>query len=58
MEALPPPGLAPDIAALISLDSYADGRAGAVRIHRAAGEMRQFRCSPRFNVTSMLSGYP
>ena len=46
MEALPPPGLAPDIAALISLDSYPAGRAGAVRIHRAAGVMRQFPGAP------------
>jgi hypothetical protein len=37
---LPPqPGLAPAMAALIWLDSYP---AGAVRIHRAAGVMRQF----------------
>jgi hypothetical protein len=53
----PPPGLTPVIAALISLDSYPAGRAGAVRIHRAAGVMRQFP-EPRFNVTSMLPGYP
>jgi hypothetical protein len=42
----PPPGLTPDIAALISLDSYPAGRAGAVRIHRAAGVMRQSRGAP------------
>jgi hypothetical protein len=42
----PPPGLTPDIAALISLDSYPAGRAGTVRIHRAAGVMRQSRGAP------------
>ena len=55
-EALPPPGLTPDIAALISPDSYPVGRAGAVRIHRAADVMRQFPGASRFNVTSMLPG--
>jgi hypothetical protein len=38
-EAPPPSGPIRDIAALISLDSYP---AGVVRIHRAAGVMRQF----------------
>jgi hypothetical protein len=55
---LPPPGLTPDIAALIWLDSYPSGRAGvgedpAYRRRNAAVPR-----SPRFNVTSMLSGYP
>ena len=55
--ALPaPPGLIPDIAALISPDSYPAGPAGAVRIQRAADVMRQFPGASRFNVTSMLSG--
>ncbi len=43
---LPPPGLTQDIAALIWLDSYPAGRAGAVRIQCAAGIMRQFPESP------------
>ena len=59
MEAVPPPrGLTPDTAALISPDSYPAGPAGAVRIQRAADVMRQFPGASRFNVTSMLSGYP
>jgi ABC-type nitrate/sulfonate/bicarbonate transport system substrate-binding protein len=59
MEALPPPpGLTPDIAALIAPDSYPVGPAGAVRIQRVADVMRQFPGAPRFSVTSMLSGYP
>jgi hypothetical protein len=46
MGTLPPPGLAPDMAALISLDSYPAGRTGAVRIRRAAGVRQQFRGAP------------
>ena len=46
MGTLPPPGRAPGRAALISLDNYPVGRAGAVRIHRAAGVMRQFPGEP------------
>jgi len=40
---LPPPGLTSDMAALIWLDSYP---AGVVRIHSAAGVMRQFPDPP------------
>ncbi len=56
MEALPPPGLTPDIAVLISLDSYPAGPAVAVGIQRVADVMRQFPGASRVNVTSMLSG--
>lgn len=59
MEALPPPlRLTPDIAALISPDSYPVGPVDAVRIQRVADVMQQFLGAPRFSVTSMLSGYP
>ena len=47
IEALPPPlGLAQDIAALISLDSYQVGLVDAVRIQRVADVMRQFLGAP------------
>ena len=46
MEAPPPPGQTPDIAALISPAELSGWPAGAVRIQRAAGVMRQFPGEP------------